>query len=236
MLLELLKNRRPRLFGVKEAVIKKLYRVNNITVLFVCIVCVTSCASLEVLFNSPESGNNSEGPGRNNSKGTVQTYNGSRVNSPRPPAALNTGTKSDAELIAEAIAWGDCAFLYDYTQQEGADKNLSTQANNTIKRYTAFDTITAKYQTEKMDSRVRRVSKELMEQIFIDPAASLPGVVAALINDVSDQFLKTKILHDWICDNIAYDSDMYFSGRITSQDYVTVLKRKKRSVRDIPIL
>jgi uncharacterized protein YpiB (UPF0302 family) len=77
-----------------------------------------------------------------------------------------------------------------------------------------------------MEVRVRNVSKELMAQVFIDPETALPGVISSLINSISDQFLKAKILHDLICDTIAYDVEMYFTGIITSQDYIAVLKKK----------
>ena len=156
-----------------------------------------------------------------------QSGNGSRVKTPRAQAERNDPSKTDEQRIADAIAWGDCAFLYDYTQNEGADKNLAAQANNAIKRYTSLDSGAGKYKNDKMDPRVRKVPEALMETVFTEPEQNLPRVVTSLVNGVSDPFLKTKILHDWICDNIAYDTDMYFSGRITNQDYVSVLKKKK---------
>ena len=78
-----------------------------------------------------------------------------------------------------------------------------------------------------MEARVRRVPKDLMDKVFTDPEAALPGVVSSLISGISDQFLKAKTLHDWICDNIAYDTNIYFSGRVTAQDYISVLKKKQ---------
>jgi hypothetical protein len=78
-----------------------------------------------------------------------------------------------------------------------------------------------------MDGRVRGVPKNLAEKVFTTPKTALPGVVASLTKGIGDQFMKAKVLHDWICDNIAYDADMYFSGVITAQDYESVLKKKK---------
>jgi hypothetical protein len=78
-----------------------------------------------------------------------------------------------------------------------------------------------------MEARIRRVPQALMEQAFVDPAAALPEIVTSLTNGISDQFLKAKTLHDWICDTIAYDAEMYFSGRTTAQDYISVLRKKK---------
>ncbi|MDR2632404.1 MAG: hypothetical protein LBC51_02110 [Treponema sp.] len=154
--------------------------------------------------------------------------NAARVKTGRPKTEPAAPAKTDEELIAEAIDEGDCAALYAYIERgkDAADPKLLTIAGNALKRYTTLDTGTPKYRTGKMDPKVRRVPKELIEQVFVDPEAALPGVVASLAAGVSDSFLKAKILHDWICDNIAYDAAMYFSGRLGKQDYVSVLKKK----------
>jgi len=164
----------------------------------------------------------------NNSKGGSgnQANNGSRVTSARPSAARNDPAKTDAELVAEAIRWGDCAFLYGYTQKKDADRQLVTQANNAIRRYTSLDNGIVKYRTGKMEARIRRVPQDITDKVFTDPETVLPAVVSSLTSGISDQFLKAKTLHDWICDNIAYDANMYFSGRSTAQDYISVLKKK----------
>jgi hypothetical protein len=139
-----------------------------------------------------------------------------------------TAAKRIAEFIKEAADQGNCAFLYAYTKQPKPDSKLAGQANAVLKRYASGDSSVVKYKTGRMDPRVRKVPEDLMEQVFLEPDAALPGVVSSLIKGVSDQFMKTKILHDWICDNIAYDAEMYFSDRqITDQDYVSVLKKKK---------
>jgi transglutaminase-like putative cysteine protease len=175
------------------------------------------------------SGSGSSAGGRSGNSGGSGAGNKSavRVKTPRTESERNDPTKTDAELVAEAIKWGDCAFLYDYTRKDGADKALVTQANNAIKQYTVLSTNTSKYRNNKMEPKIRRVPKELTEQVFTDPEMALPGVVNSLANGISDQFLKAKTLHDWICDNIAYDAEMLFSGRISGQDYVSVLKKKK---------
>ena len=77
-----------------------------------------------------------------------------------------------------------------------------------------------------MDAKVRNVPKEISEAVFKKPKDNLPALVQALTKGlVADQ--KVKVIHDWICDNIAYDSDMYFSGRISKQDSINVLKKRK---------
>ncbi|MDR0637586.1 MAG: hypothetical protein LBG27_01565 [Spirochaetaceae bacterium] len=194
--------------------------MKKVVAVFVFAALFAGCASLGSLLES-------SGGGVADFGGTPPQDGESRVKTPRPASERDAPAKTDAELVAEAVKWGDCAFLYEYAQKEGADKQLVSQANAAIKRYTGLDGGTGKYRTGKMEARIRRVPKELMEQVFVDPAAALPGVVSSLSGGVSDPFLKAKTLHDWICDNIAYNAEMYFSGRITGQDYVSVLKKKK---------
>ncbi|GHV42859.1 hypothetical protein AGMMS49546_22860 [Spirochaetia bacterium] len=133
-----------------------------------------------------------------------------------------------AEAINAAISSGDCGALYAYIQKgkDETDPKLVSSATAALRRYTSIDGGTLKYRTGKMDARVRSVGKELTDKIFTDPLAALPDVTAKLVTGVGDQFLKVKVIHDWICDNIAYDAEMYFSGRVRSQDYVSVLKKK----------
>jgi len=149
-----------------------------------------------------------------------------RVTPARPSTERNDPAKTDAQLVAEAIKWGDCAFLYEYTQRNDADRQLLTQANTAIRRYTSLDNGVSRYRTGKMEAQVRRVPQNITDNVFTEPETVLPAVVSSLINGVSDQFLRVKTLHDWICDNIAYDTSIYFSGRVTEQDYVSVLKKK----------
>ncbi|GHV60653.1 hypothetical protein AGMMS49587_02690 [Spirochaetia bacterium] len=136
-----------------------------------CFLTITAFFAGRASLNSlSDSGNGSRSGDNGSSSGA---NNGSQVKSPRPPAEQAASTMTDAELVAEAIKWGDCSFLYEYTQREGAKKNLVTQANNTIKQYAALSTNTSKYRNDKMEARVRNISKELMAQVFVDPAAAL---------------------------------------------------------------
>jgi transglutaminase-like putative cysteine protease len=188
-------------------------------------------------FGSSESGNsesNTDSQIKNSSQGRVESNssnanranNESKVPSARPEASRSDPARTDTELVMEAIRWGDCSFLDAYTRGNGADRQLVAQANNAIKRYTTLDNGTRRYRTGKMEARVRRVPQNLTDQVFIDPKTVLPEVVSSLTNGITDQFLKVKTIHDWICDNIAYDAKMYFSGRITAQDYTSVLRKK----------
>jgi transglutaminase-like putative cysteine protease len=198
---------------------------------FSVIAVLVGCLTIDSSRDSQADGYSGPGTGsqanNNSSSGTGnQANNGSRVTPARLSTARNDPTKTDAQLIADAIKWGDCAFLYEYTQKKDADRQLVTQANNAIRRYTTLDSSISKYRTGKMEARVRRVPQDLMEKVFKDPETVLPAVVSSLTAGISDQFLKAKTLHDWICDNIAYDTGMYFSGRVTAQDYISVLKKK----------
>jgi hypothetical protein len=143
--------------------------------------------------------------------------------------AITVISSQDTEAINEAVTNGDCLTLYNYIQNgQGTEQKLISAASATLRKYTSIDSGTSKYRTDKMDSKVRNVGKDLMEKIFIDPELNLPLVVTKLVTGISDQFLKAKVLHDWICDNIAYDADMLFKIRyITGQDYISVLKKKK---------
>jgi len=189
---------------------------------------VALCAGLAVgcatLGSMIASGGSSGGSG--GGAGGSGAASASRVKTARPAAERGATAKTDAELVAEAIQWGDCAFLDEYARRDNADKQLVTQAKAAIKKYTDLDAGTGKYRTNKMDARVRQVPKDLMSTVFVDPEAALPDVTAALVKGLTDQFAKAKVLHDWICDNIAYDAEMYFSGRITSQEYDAVLKKR----------
>ena len=78
-----------------------------------------------------------------------------------------------------------------------------------------------------MDSRVRAVPKNVQELVFQNPEEGLPLVVKSLTANANGASAKVKVLHDWICDNIAYDTELYFYGGEDDQDPETVLKKKK---------
>jgi len=132
------------------------------------------------------------------------------------------------EEINKAIDNGDCETLYNFLQDtEGKEAGLVTSTKQALGRYTGTDAGVSKYRTRRMDARVNNVGKELTENLFENPQKYLPDVVARLTNGVADSFQKVKIIHDWICNNIAYDAQMYLGySRYKSQDYVTVIKNK----------
>lgn len=72
----------------------------------------------------------------------------------------------------------------------------------------AVDQAAAKYRTGIPDPASISVPAELQASVFANPAANLARLVNHLTRDTTDPYLKTKRLHDWITDNIAYDSDL----------------------------
>lgn len=149
-----------------------------------------------------------------------------------PMPARSSEKKVEAMIFDEAhinaaIEDGNCAFLYAFAQSENPDSVLLTKANGAMKFYTGKSASLSQFHTDKMDGKVRRVPAEIAEGVFKNPQEFLPQLVAFLANGAQSDFAKVKIFHDWICDNIAYDSEMYFSGRIYMQDYASVIKKRK---------
>ena len=204
-----------------------------------CVLAVLSTLVLPVSagpFNK-KSGSNKEAPKKESKKAdkpakAVKTKPGVRYVSPVAVesgidfSVLNDAGKSDAEKVDFAIQWGDCAWLYDYMQGPDADKALVAKAKSTIIMYNGAGNV-ASFRTGKMSAQVRKVPREIQDGVFEKPADYLPSVVSALVGTGGANLGNVKILHDWICDNIAYDADMLFSGKISGQDWQSVLKKKK---------
>jgi hypothetical protein len=141
---------------------------------------------------------------------------------------LNSTFTQDSDSINKAINEGDLETLHIFViNPESKDQRLLTSASQAISRYTTNDSATVRYRTNRMDSRVRNVGNELMENVFRDPERYLPDVVTRLTTGVSDQFQRAKVIHDWICDNIAYDVETAFERANRRQDYISVLRIKK---------
>ena len=56
--------------------------------------------------------------------------------------------------------------------------------------------------------------------------AAIGGVALALASRESDPFMKVKLIHDWICLNISYDTAMLASGQVVGQDIASVWKSR----------
>ena len=78
-----------------------------------------------------------------------------------------------------------------------------------------------------MSSRVRQVPKQIQDGIFVNPKDNIVPLVKFLAGTSGDTSSRVKILHDWICDNIAYDCDVFTEEGAGAQGYETVLKKRK---------
>ena len=78
-----------------------------------------------------------------------------------------------------------------------------------------------------MNPRVRQVPKQIQDEIFVNPKDSIVPLVKFLVGSSNDVSAKVRIMHDWICDNIAYDCDVFTEEGAGPQGYETVLKKRK---------
>jgi hypothetical protein len=74
-----------------------------------------------------------------------------------------------------------------------------------------------RYQNAAIDPRVKQVPTEFQEGIKTDPNHYLPKLVAFLIEDAEDDFHAVKRIHDWVADNIVYDTKSFFSGTVAPE-------------------
>ena len=79
----------------------------------------------------------------------------------------------------------------------------------------------------EMSLKVRDVPKEITAGVFENPENYLPKLVKYLISDTKNDKERVKNIHDWICQNIAYDTDAFFSGNLGSLSPTNVLKSRK---------
>jgi hypothetical protein len=81
----------------------------------------------------------------------------------------------------------------------------------TLKRYDplAADDTAIYYRTGVMDSISGAVPLDIKNGIKSEPTIYLPKLVAFLVKNTDNPFLKLKRIHDWITDNIAYDTDLF---------------------------
>ncbi|MEI8371541.1 MAG: transglutaminase domain-containing protein [Planctomycetota bacterium] len=85
----------------------------------------------------------------------------------------------------------------------------------------------AAYRTGKPETRISSVPDEIRQAIFTQPKETIEPLVHWLVRDVKDDFLKVKILHDWIADNIDYDTESLLAGRREWLPWQDTLTRRK---------
>ncbi len=72
----------------------------------------------------------------------------------------------------------------------------------------AADAVSANYRTGVPEEKSLNVPADIRSAVSANPEAGLPLLVQYLVSDTNDEFIKVKRIHDWITDNIAYDSDL----------------------------
>jgi hypothetical protein len=77
----------------------------------------------------------------------------------------------------------------------------------------ATDAFSANYRTGIPYEKSLNVPAEIRSAVTSNPEAGLPLLVQHLVGDTGDEFIKVKRIHDWITDNIAYDSDLPLEER-----------------------
>jgi len=78
-----------------------------------------------------------------------------------------------------------------------------------------------------LDRRVREIHPMIANFISTSPEKYVGPLVEALTKDVYDPFEKTKLIHDWIADNVRYNFEGYCSGNLGDNGWAGVLKSGK---------
>ncbi len=82
------------------------------------------------------------------------------------------------------------------------------------------------WKEKSLSPKARDIPDSITQAVMKRPKEKLSLLVSTLISGITDDEEKVKVLHDWICDNISFDTKMYFSGQTKKQDFVSVLKNK----------
>lgn len=85
----------------------------------------------------------------------------------------------------------------------------------------------ASYRTGKPDPRIAGVPAAIRQAIFTQPDGTVEPLVHELLSDVKDDFLKVKILHDWVAGNVDYDLESYLAGGSPESSWQATLTRRK---------
>ncbi len=96
-----------------------------------------------------------------------------------------------------------------------------------LARYASAKSPAAAYRTDKIEPRIARVTSFMLTNAAHAPDTQLSPLVTALIAGESDQFMRIKLIHDWIAENISYDVAMFEKNVVTNQDLASVLGSKR---------
>ena len=93
------------------------------------------------------------------------------------------------------------------------------------------DARAASYRTNVIDPRVRKVPEHIAQGLYNVPDAFIEPLVKFLVAQTDDPFLKVKILHDWIADNVRYDVESFLANRrLPDAGSVETVLRSRMSV------
>ena len=81
----------------------------------------------------------------------------------------------------------------------------------------------ADFRNAPMDKKVRQIPSSIFDGQIANPDGTLSALVAFLSQESPNDFVTVKRLHDWVADNISYDTPSFLSGKIMDQSYKAVL-------------
>lgn len=93
--------------------------------------------------------------------------------------------------------------------------------------FLAADEIAAKYRKLDIDPVVLSVPENIKNGLNSDPEKYLVSLTEYLIKGSDDDYLKIKRIHDWITDNISYDTDLFCGIGKGSRNTYDIVKLKR---------
>lgn len=89
------------------------------------------------------------------------------------------------------------------------------------------DASARKHRTNRVDTRLFAVPKQLTADVVKDPVNHLQRLVDFLMTGAADDYVKAKRIHDWIALHVVYDVAASEAGKYPSQDPATVVSTKR---------
>ena len=149
----------------------------------------------------------------------------------RAKALLQAGAlQAGAAFLAALLFFAGCATRNGASiaapQAAGAIASAAGSAAAASGQATGF--VPERYRTGQPDPRARQLGAPVKSAASGAgaPEAAARGVALALAERESDPFMKVKLIHDWICLNISYDTAMLASGQVVGQDVADVWKSR----------
>ena len=104
--------------------------------------------------------------------------------------------------------------------------NLTAQNNTQINVLNAAGEVVYTYLEDTPDPDIKQLPREIANLRQRDDTNLFINKLAEYINENSNSdYERIKKAHDWVALNIRYDAASYFSRRIPSQDYRSVIRR-----------